>query len=244
MNRRFLQHTLFCYPSCLRCLTWLAWLATVTVACFMQSKSEWSGQLQKAMALGFDSGGSGPLTGLTLANDYASFKLAVLVEDIEKLKAILKLDSAFLTAYSVLLLCLAWRSASWLLRGGFLILILSTAVMDALENQRALVILDAFLQSVIPEPNGLWMASATKWTLFFATCLGLAVVEWWRPLTGGFKSGIRITICLLLGVGAITGLTWLIFRNAIIIENGFAFAMAALALFPLWLWNPDEPWSC
>ncbi len=243
MNKQALKHLLLCQPNKLRSLTWLAWLLTFALAFLMQKHSVWSDRLQKAMALGFDSEGSGPITGLTLAKSLSTFRESLETNDIENLQAILRWDMGFLAAYSVLLICLAFRNSRKLWRFIIITLVCSTAALDACENWLALDTLGKFSQNIIPESNGVQWASAGKWIFFFSTCLLLAISEWRRPLRGGFKSGIRITICLLLGAGALTGLSWLIFQHAIIIENGFGFSIVALILFPLWLWNPDDIWS-
>lgn len=235
------HHYCLCHPNRLRQLTWAAWLLTLAGAVFLARSGGWSDDLKKPMAMGFDSGGHNPLLALTLSRDVGRLFAVLKPEDFHTMKTMLDRDTWFILAYGSLLACLAWRRASAAARAALLLMAAGTMAADFLENREALRLLDSAAQTA-QDTSAAVLYCGLKWTLFFATCGAIALGEWFEPLEGGFKTGIRLLAALLLGVGAVTGLTWPLVQNAIIIENASAFITAGLLLLPLWIWNPDRLW--
>ncbi len=250
-------------PSIMRWATAAAWVITTLAAILMMNAPDWSPTMEKLSNLGFPSGGMSPVIAMQLAPqgsdiaemlNYGGKSLQASSEqseiqrekhhrmDVEAAQSRIHRDWLFIGGYASLFILLAMRhgrAIGWIL-GATAVLI---AVADGVENLQTLKAISSSQNGGAHNHALLWWSSATKWMLTFAFALVLGFFELsLRPYKNPIPTVLRIGVGLLMMIGGIVGLTWVLSRQALVIENAFLFLLAATTLIPAWIWNGDQKW--
>jgi hypothetical protein len=236
-------------PNLLRRLTWTAWFVVFAAAVWMDRAPDWSHTMNKRSDLGFQTNGRSPLLALQLASqrqdliellgEAGQWQSPDQKQDCIAVRSQVQRDFLFIFGYvSLFILMGARHDACWWMSG----VALTIGLADVLENW---LLLTAVKETGVGLYNHtlLWWANVLKWMSTFAFAVWLGVMELLRRRNVRLTVVLRTLFGLLMITGGVVGLCWAFAQNALVIENGFGFLIAALLLVPFWLWNPDTPWG-
>lgn len=226
-------------------LTILAWILTVVMTWVIKDQENWSLHMTRLRDLGFDYGGTSPIIALELAENRQSIDrmlpeyLATSEGDRAVIAAMVKADYFYILGYASLLVLLVLRQKSSRWRTVQIALACSVALLDVAENLQLMAAIHS--QGAVP-----WLlaGSATaKWMIFFLVLMLVGYAELTQSTYRTLPAFWRCVSAMLMIVGGLAGCWWMGgLKSGLLIQNGYVFVMAALALLPVRFLMPDGRW--
>lgn len=237
-------------------LTLAAWILTVMSAVLIKNQEDWSLHMTRLRDLGFDYGGTSRIIALELAGDQASFDFMLpprweggeedrkaILNDRNVTAAMVKWDFPFIVGYTALFILLVLRQKPSRWRAFQISLAGLGALLDVVEDVQLLAAIGHAPGWVVFMPRLLIVAATAKWMSLFLLLVFLGYAELTQSTYRSLPAFWRCLTGMLMMVGGLAGSWWMGGVNSgLLIQNGFAFVMVALALMPVRFFMPDGRW--
>ncbi|GEP41109.1 hypothetical protein [Brevifollis gellanilyticus] len=230
-------------------LTIVAWLITLVTTLIMRGEADWSRSMIRLQDLGFDYGGTSPIVALGLAGGQEGIDkllpphLKSGRHDRDVATAITQWDFAFIVGYASLFILLVLRQKKGALRSLQIGLVILGALLDVVENFELLAAIYRAPGWIPFLPKLLATAATVKWMALFLVFVLLGYAELTQSTYDTLPAFWRCLMGVLMLLGGVVGFWWMGgLHSGLLIQNGYAFAVASLAILPVRFFTPDGNW--